>query len=60
MENKARGCGQETNIARGEAKCYIWIKTTHPECFIYRNREQGNALTGLKCFLLVVNISRAT
>ena len=28
----ARGRGQETNIARGEAKCYIRLETK-PECF---------------------------
>ena len=32
MEKIAQGRGQETNIARGKAECYIRLETT-PECY---------------------------
>ena len=46
-ENKAREYGRETNIAQGEAKCYIWLKTT-PECFIYRNAQAVQCMDWFK------------
>ena len=35
----ARGCGQETNIAQGEAECYIRIEIM-PECFFPLHKQQ--------------------
>ena len=34
MEKIARGRGRETNIAQGEAECYIRLKTK-PECYFF-------------------------
>ena len=34
MEKIARGRGRETNIARGEAECYIRLETK-PECYFF-------------------------
>ena len=34
MEKIAQGCGQEANIVRGKAECYISLETK-PECFFF-------------------------
>ena len=63
MEKIARGRGRETNIARGEAECYIWLETM-PECYFYHIALAGSALTGLLYwlvrFLVRVTVSSVT
>ena len=51
MEKIAQERGQETNIARGTAKCYIRLKTM-PKCYFPYCTGIGSALTGL-LYLLV-------
>ena len=43
MEKIARGHGRETNIARGEAECYIRLETK-PECYFFPYCTRGSAL----------------
>ena len=46
MEKISGGRGQETNIARGKAECYIRLDIT-PECYFFPYCMSGGALTGL-------------
>ena len=54
MEKITQGCSRETNIARGEAKCYIRLKTK-PECYFFPYCTRGSALTDLLYWLVYSN-----
>ena len=47
MEIKARGHGQETNIARDEAECHIRLETM-PECFYFHIVQEQRCFNWFK------------